>query len=387
MANSGKGVTEESGESRVRSAAMVPATRMSIADRLLGESELFLEFQERLSRTAPIDRPVLLVGERGTGKELAAARLHYLSGRWGGPFIAVNCAALSPSVLESELFGHEAGSFTGAARRRAGRFEAADGGTLFLDEIGRIPMEVQEKILRTVEYQRFERMGSSEAIEVNVRIVAATNVDLRELAASGRFKRDLLDRLAFEVLFLPPLRRRTGDLELLANHFAARMAHELGRRDVPAFSPSACAALGNYDWPGNVRELKNVVERAVARTESDRIERIDFDPFRPPFELRLEPAAGDGGRGGGDGGRGVGDGGRGAGGEGRGVRDEGRGGASGVGARTSLPEAVREVEHRMLTEALEAAQFNQRKAAEALGLTYHQFRGLYRKHRDSLGRE
>ena len=329
-----------------------------VGDRLLGESEIFLEFQERLSRVAPVNRPVLLVGERGTGKELAAARLHYLSLRWEGPLVALNCAALAPSVLESELFGHEAGAFTGAVRRREGRFEAAHGGTLFLDEIGQIPMEVQEKILRVVEYQRFERVGGSQPVEVDVRLVAATNVDLTALAERGRFKRDLLDRLAFEVVFLPPLRLRGGDLELLANRFAARMSQEMGRPGVPEFGDDAWRALRAHDWPGNVRELKNVVERAVARAESPLIERIAFDPFKAPFETRLEPV----GRG-----------------EGRGDREEGRGESG-----TSLPEAVRDLEQRMLGEALKETRFNQRQAAVRLGLTYHQFRGLYRKHRDAL---
>ncbi len=349
------------------------SVRFGAGERLLGESEIFLEFQQRLSRVAPIDRPVLLVGERGTGKELAAARLHYLSQRWEGPLVALNCAALAPSVLESELFGHEAGAFTGAVRRRQGRFEAANGGTLFLDEIGQIPMEVQEKILRVVEYQRFERVGGSHPVEVDVRLLAATNVDLAALAARGRFKRDLLDRLAFEVLFLPPLRLRTGDLELLANHFAVRMAREIGRPGVPELGEDALRSLRSYDWPGNVRELKNVVERAVARAQSPLIEQIAFDPFEAPFETRLEPGEVRGVR---DEGRGVRDEGRGTGGEGRGVRDELRG--------VSLPQAVRDLELRMLKGALKEARFNQRRAAELLGLTYHQFRGLYRKFRDTL---
>ncbi|MBW2193339.1 MAG: sigma 54-interacting transcriptional regulator, partial [Deltaproteobacteria bacterium] len=188
----------------------------------LGQSEAFLMFQERLSLVAPINRPVLLLGERGTGKELAASRLHYLSDRWQGALVALNCAALSSSLIESELFGYEKGAFTGAQQRRTGRFEAADGGTLFLDEIGNIPIEVQEKILRVVEYSTFERVGSSETVEVDVRIIAATNADLVALTRQGRFKKDLLDRLSFEVLYLPPLRERKEDILLLANHFAAR---------------------------------------------------------------------------------------------------------------------------------------------------------------------
>lgn len=339
----------------------------------LGASEAFVNFQEQLSRAAPVDRPVLLLGERGTGKELAAARLHYLSRRWEGPLVALNCAALAPSVLESELFGHEAGAFTGATGRRAGRFEAANGGTLFLDEIGQLPMSVQEKILRTVEYKVFERVGSSETVEVDVRIVSATNADLPALAAAGKFKQDLLDRLAFEVLHLPPLRARGEDILLLAMHFAARMAHELGREEIPEFSAAARAQLRRHPWPGNVRELKNVIERTVCRAEAATIERIDFDPFVSPF-------------------------GKVRGGAGSGVQDEtasdgatetdkhGAHPAEPVYPARDFDEAVRRFERDLLRRALGEARFNQRKAAECLGLSYHQFRGMYRKYRDTLER-
>ena len=210
----------------------------------LGQSESFLAFQEALSRAAKVDRPVLLVGERGTGKELAAARLHYLSPRWGEPLVALNCAALTPSLIESELFGHEAGAFTGAGQRRLGRFETAHQGTLFLDEIGNIPLTVQEKILRTVEYGSFERVGGSRPVEVDVRIVGATNADLPAMARAGRFKQDLLDRLSFEVLTLPPLRTRQGDALLLAEHFAQRMAAEMGWGGPPGFFPGRSGAVG-----------------------------------------------------------------------------------------------------------------------------------------------
>jgi psp operon transcriptional activator len=210
---------------------------------------------------------------------LAVERLHYLSRRWDGPLVALNAAALSPSVVESELFGHEAGAFTGAGRRRIGRFEAADGGTLFLDEIGLVPLTVQEKILRVVEYGRFERVGGSEAVEVDVRIVGATNADLPQLVKEGKFKDDLLDRLSFEVLRLPALRERLEDLELLVRHFATRMALELELAEVPEFSDAAMAAMQAYRWPGNIRELKNVVERAVYRSEGATIRELEFDPF------------------------------------------------------------------------------------------------------------
>ncbi len=336
------------GERRIRTGAVPEA---------LGESESFLDFQERLSRVSGIERPVLIVGERGTGKELAASRLHYLSQRWDGPFVELNCAALAPALLESELFGHEAGSFTGAARRRQGRFEAASGGTLFLDEIGLIPIEVQEKILRVVEYHRFERVGGSEPVEVDVRIIGATNNDLPTLCQSGEFKRDLLDRLSFEVLFLPPLRVRRGDILLLARHFAARMAMELGWKETPEFSEAAEAALQAHSWPGNIRELKNVVERAVYRTGDPRITEIDFDPFASPFQTVDEAASDEPKRS-----------------SARRFADDAR----------TLPEVVREVELDALQTALRETRFHQGEAAKRLGLSYHQFRGLYRKYREEL---
>jgi psp operon transcriptional activator len=271
-------------------------TPRSDASEALGQSDAFLAFQEQLSRVAKVDRPVLLVGERGTGKELAATRIHYLSSRWQEPLVALNCSALAPTLIESELFGHEAGAFTGAVGSRAGRFEAANGGTLFLDEIGNIPIVTQEKILRVVEYGAFERVGGSRSVQVNVRIVGATNANLPELVAEGRFKEDLLDRLSFEVLFVPPLRERREDILLLANHFAARMAFELGRKEVPEFDDEAIEELENYPWPGNVRELKNVVERAVYRADTSVITEIEFDPFRkreyaaPEYAPDEEPA-------------------------------------------------------------------------------------------------
>lgn len=334
----------------------------------LGQSEAFLSFSEQLSRVAKVDRPVLLIGERGTGKELAAARLHFLSKRWQEPFVALNCSALAPTLIESELFGHEEGAFTGAGRRRSGRFESANNGTLFLDEIGNIPVETQEKILRVVEYGSFERVGSSRSITVNVRIIGATNTNLASMAEEGRFMRDLLDRLSFEVLFVPPLRERRDDIMLLANHFAARMAFELGREEAPQFTDRAIAMLESHDWPGNVRELKNVVERAVYRSDDALITEAEviFNPFQSPFEHRAPrgPAAPSGGL------------------EvpaappgpGSGVQIDGK----------PYEEAIREVEIHLLRSALERAKFNQRKAADLLGLSYHQFRGLYRKHSGAL---
>ncbi|MEW6668720.1 MAG: phage shock protein operon transcriptional activator [Thermodesulfobacteriota bacterium] len=326
----------------------------------LGQSEAFLAFQERLSRVASVDRPVLLLGERGTGKELAATRLHYLSRRWQGPLVTLNCAALTPSLIESELFGHEKGAFTGAQERKRGRFEAAHRGTVFLDEVGSIPLQAQEKILRVVEYGCLERVGGIESVEVDVRIVSATNADLVKLAAEGRFKQDLLDRLSFEVLFLPPLRDRKEDILFLAEHFAGRMAFELGRGEAPRFSEETIRRLEAYPWPGNIRELKNAVERAVYRSDSSLIREVDLNPFRS-IPLGDEPP----------------------------VPPPVRRGAPPADSASDLlnrpfQEAVEELKIRLLRSALSRARFNQQKAAKALGLSYHQFRGLYRKYRAQL---
>ena len=332
----------------------------------LGQSEAFLGFQERLSRAARVNRPVLLVGERGTGKELAATRVHYLSQRWAQPFVALNCSALPASLIESELFGHEAGAFTGAVGRRTGRFESASGGTLFLDESGNIPIEVQEKILRVVEYGTFERVGNSQPIKVDVRIIGATNADLRAMVREGQFMNDLLDRLSFEVLFVPPLRRRMDDIALLANHFAARMAFDLAWERLPQITEDAMDKLERYEWPGNVRELKNVIERAVYRSDDTLItaEEIIFDPFdtgdddvfrgvQPSVEQPVEQAPKV---------------------------------TSTAAYNLDIPfhEAVRSVEVYLVRQALDKTRCNQRKAAELLGLTYHQFRTLYRKYSGEL---
>ncbi|AGW13326.1 sigma 54-interacting transcriptional regulator [Megalodesulfovibrio gigas] len=332
----------------------------TLSTEALGRSEAFLEVHERLALAARIDRPVLLAGERGSGKELAAARLHFLSPRWQGPFLTLHCAALSPGVLESELFGHEAGAFTGAVARRKGRFELADGGTLFLDEIAHIPMPMQIKLLRVVESQVFERVGGVQAIRTDVRLVAASNRDLPALAARGEFAPDLLDRLAFEVVTLPPLRARGEDVLLLADHFARRMAVELGRSEPPVFSDHALHQLRAHPWPGNVRELKNVVERAVARTigqeDGDAIRVLDLDPFDSPWRpveaqqvatsSTTQPLH-----------------------------------ADLLRLPLSLPDAVARLERQALHTALAASGNRQGEAARLLGLTYHQFRALYRKHK------
>jgi psp operon transcriptional activator len=251
----------------------------------IGQSLAFLDAVERASRAAPLNRPVLVIGERGTGKELIAERLHHLSSRWAGPLVTMNCAALPENLIEAELFGHEAGSFTGAAKTRHGRFEEADGGTLFLDELATLSSPAQDRLLRAVEYGEITRIGASKPVKVDVRIVAATNEHLPGLVDKGKFRADLLDRLSFEVITLPPLRLRTGDVPLLAEHFGRRMAAELEWPGWPGFSPQAMAELEAYGWPGNVRELRNVVERAVYRHDDPErpVRTIQFDPFTSPW--------------------------------------------------------------------------------------------------------
>lgn len=327
---------------------------MNSLPEALGVSEVFLDFQQRLSAVAKIDRPVLLIGERGTGKELAAARLHFLSQRWQGPLVALNCAALSESVLESELFGHEAGAFTGAVKKRAGRFEAADGGTLFLDEIGLVSMTVQEKILRAVEYGVFQRVGGSSSVKVNARIVGATNADLSEMSRGGKFKSDLLDRLSFDVLYLPPLRARQEDIEHLGMHFAAGMARELELAEVPEFSADALDSLNSHDWPGNIRELKNVIERSVYRSGGGKIQKIEFDPFVNPYEDEVV------------------------------TKEEEAPEAEKLDLSVPLSQQVKALELRLLRKALMESEFKQQAAANKLGLTYYQFRAMYRKYKDEL---
>jgi len=317
-------------------------------DNLLGEANSFLEVLEQVSRLAPLNKPVLIVGERGTGKELIANRLHYLSGRWDGPFISLNCAALNENLLDSELFGHEAGAFTGAQKRHPGRFERADGGTLFLDELATAPMLVQEKLLRVIEYGELERVGGSQPLQVNVRLVCATNANLPQMVAEEKFRADLLDRLAFDVVQLPPLRERQSDIMLLAEQFAIQMCRELGLPLFPGFSDYARETLLGYQWPGNIRELKNVVERSVYRHASSdtELDNIILDPFQRTLPPLSAPAASDN--------------------------------------SPSLPLDLRQYQHdqeqRLLAQSLHQAKYNQKRAAELLGLTYHQLRALLKKH-------
>jgi len=344
---------------------------MERESQFIGQSGAFLDAVERASRAAAMNRPVLVIGERGTGKELIAERLHRLSSRWDEPLVTMNCAALPETLIEAELFGHEAGAFTGATKARAGRFEEADRGTLFLDELGTLSMGAQERLLRAVEYGEVTRIGASRPIRVDVRIVAATNDDLPALAESGEFRADLLDRLSFEVITLPPLRVREGDIGVLAEYFGRRMAAELDWHGWPGFAPHVMDQLENYDWPGNVRELRNVIERAVYRwgDAGAPIAHVQFDPFdspwrpRPPAHRAPAPAPA---------------------------------AQPGAPAPSSpddfekvddLRAAVDAHERAILEHALGKHRWNQRQTARALGLTYDQLRHCIKKHGLMEGQE
>jgi psp operon transcriptional activator len=320
---------------------------------LIGQSPAFVALLEQASRVAPLDRPALVIGERGTGKELISARLHYLSRRWGTAFVKVNCAALSTDLLESELFGHEAGAFTGAVRRQLGRFERAAGGTLFLDEIATASPRVQEKILRVIEYGEFERLGSGETLTVDVRVIAATNVDLPSAIAAGQFRADLLDRLAFEVLTVPPLRARPDDIPLLARAFGHDMASELGRAPFAGFAEAAIDRLLAHSWPGNVRELKNVAERSVFRAERlDRpVREVVLDPFDSPW--RVPPPAP--------------------------APAPSPSVAQAAPGPIDLDRHLADEERRLIAAALDRHRHNRRRAAVALGLSYDQLRARLRR--------
>ena len=320
---------------------------------IIGEAPAFLEMLEHVSRAAPLSKPVLVVGERGTGKELIASRLHFLSERWEQRVVKVNCAALTESILESELFGHEAGAFTGAARTHIGHFERADGGTLILDELATISLRMQEKILRTIEYGEIQRVGGNETLRVDVRIVGSTNADLQALADDGRFRKDLLDRLAFDVITVPPLRDRVEDILPLAHAFAINMASELKWSFFPGFSARATSALLRNKWPGNVRELRFAIERSVYRSRDPEqpISTIVLDAFDSPYKLEAPASA----------------------------KQPVRQPRKAPLLPTDLKQRLMDTEVDLLEAALEKARYNQRMAADLLGLSYHQLRGKLRK--------
>lgn len=335
---------------------------MERESQFIGQSDAFLDAVDRASQAAPMHRPVLVIGERGTGKELIAERLHRLSTRWDEPLITMNCAALPETLIEAELFGHEAGAFTGATRARAGRFEEADRGTLFLDELATLSMQAQERLLRAVEYGEVTRIGSNRPIRVDVRIVAATNVDLPRLADEGRFRADLLDRLSFEVITLPPLRVREGDIVVLAEFFGRRMASELRWDSWPGFADHIRDQFENHQWPGNVRELRNVVERAVYRWGDSKqpIAHVVFDPFESPWKpaaTASEPVN-------------------------QALQSPRNSGPNtpDYDSIEDLRAAVDAHERAIVENALGRNRWNQRQTAKALGLTYDQLRHCIRKH-------
>jgi len=329
---------------------------MPSAAQLIGQSSAFLDSIDRAEAAAALSRPVLVIGERGTGKELIADRLHRLSPRWGGPLVTMNCAALPEHLVDAELFGHEQGAFTGAIRARPGRFEEADGGTLFLDEIGTLAKPAQERLLRVVEYGELTRIGSNKAIHVDVRLVGATNADLPKCVEAGAFRADLLDRLSFEVITLAPLRARGDDILVLADHFGARMAAELGWESFPGFAAEMRAAMMAYAWPGNIRELRNVVERALYRwaDANTPVGALQLDPFDSPWRPGTEhehlevvaPAT---------------------------PTEE-------QAATLNYRDSVSAFERGLLERTLTRHRHNQRATAAALGLTYDQLRHSLRRH-------
>ncbi len=343
---------------------------MERENQFVGQSLAFLDAVERTSRAAGLQRPVLVIGERGTGKELIAERLHRLSSRWGEALVTMNCAALPETLIEAELFGHEAGAFTGATRTREGRFEEADGGTLFLDELGTLSMAAQERLLRAVEYGEVTRIGSSRPLRIDVRIVAATNEDLPALAERGEFRADLLDRLSFEVITLPPLRAREGDIPVLADYFGRRMAAELGWEAWPGYAEHVAAQLEEYPWPGNVRELRNVTERAVYRWDDAQspVGHVVFDPFDSPWKPSPAPTR------------------KGSQSSAQGSAGSGQGGAPAAASAADfdsiedLRAAVDSHERAIVEHALGKHRWNQRQTAKALGLSYDQLRHCIKKH-------
>jgi DNA-binding NtrC family response regulator len=308
--------------------------------QILGVSPQIQEILSRITRVARIPRPVLITGERGTGKELVARAIHEAADNSKPrPLITVNCAAFPDSLLETELFGHEKGAFTGADRVTKGRFEQADGGTLFLDEIGNMSLPFQQKILRVVEYGRFNRVGGNTELKVKARIITATNADLQDRMNKGLFLRDLYDRLNFENIHIPPLRTRKGDVAALAQHFMQRFMQEIPDFMGKKLSSEAISALQKYAFPGNVRELKNIIERAVYRDTTNEINLEDLGLL----SSSERPVS--------------------------------------IG---HFKEQVSSLEKTLIMGALEKSQGNKAEAARILDLNYHQFRYYEKKYRESM---
>lgn len=338
----------------------VGGTRLMDPKTLIGSSSAMLDLLELTSRLAPLTKPVVIWGERGTGKELICERLHFLSQRWDKPLIKVNCAALNDNMLESDLFGHEAGAFTGAQQRRHGKFQRADGGTIFLDEIASASPRLQEKLLRLVEYGEYEPLGSQQTLQVDVRIIAATNENLGQLSQENKFRADLLDRLSFEVVQIPPLRERSADIINLAEHFAISFTARLKRELFSGFTPQAKQDLLGYPWPGNVRELRATVERSVFRQpDANRpVAKITFSPFAvaPPAANSLPAPT---------------------------PREQGSPPAA-PHAPYDFNSQVAAYEKSLLRASLHTNGFNQTQTAKDLQLSYHQLRNYLRKYPEIL---
>ena len=292
---------------------------------------------ETVRQAAPTQATILIQGESGTGKELVAHAIHQFSPRAKGPFIAVHCADLSPTLLESELFGHEKGAFTGAAERRRGRFEMADGGTLFLDEISEIEPSIQVKLLRVLEERRFERVGGHQTLDVDIRLIAATNADLSAMVKAGTFRNDLYFRLDVVSITLPPLRRRPDDIPLLCAHFLKEFS-ERNHKPVEAITPEAMGMLSAYAWPGNVRELRNVIERMVVLSRTPRLTVRDLPPALREAAQEERHRAGTGWRG-------------------------------EPASRATTPESMAEAERLMIEAALRRHDGNRTLAAAQLGIS------------------
>ncbi|NRA67696.1 MAG: phage shock protein operon transcriptional activator [Pseudobacteriovorax sp.] len=350
---------------------------MQSPSSFIGHSEAFLDLMEHVAALAKTEFPVVIYGERGTGKELVAERLHYHSGRWQEPLVKVNCAAIKESLLEAELFGYEVGAFTGAQKRYEGKFARANGGTLFLDEIHTASLNLQEKLLRVVEYGEFEPLGGRETLQAHVRLVTATNQNLRQAVSEGRFRADLLDRLCFDVIAIPALRERPADIMPLAEHFAMKMSQLLAWEHFPGFAAAAESALEGYAWPGNVRELKTTVERSLFHHQAgseEAVSAIRFDPFtqlaseqpqdqvvssektNSPSEADKETSTDNE----------------------SGAKEAGIANEAGLAA--SFSEQVRAYEIQLLEDAMAKNRYNQTACSQALGLSYHQLRNLLKKY-------
>ena len=300
----------------------------------IAKSQAFQRVLDQAEQFAPVPRPILLRGERGTGKELVARFIHDQSPRKRKPFVAINCAAFDGELINAEIYGHEKGAFTGATETRIGKLEQADTGTLFMDEIGNMSPPFQEKILRVIEYQEFERIRGAKTIKVDVRIISATNADLEELIAANLFRKDLYDRLTFAKLEIPALRHRKEEIPHLIIYFVQELHREIPNLMQKTFDLKTVEAMLDYYWPGNVRELKNIVERVYLYGSDERIL-----PSHLPPEITGQEITGE-----------------------------------------SFTEKVEQFKRQLIVEALEKAKHNQRQAARELGMTYDQFRHYYKKY-------